>query len=238
MLRLAIYMKKKFGFLPPPSRQKPLEPNLECYGDGDEWVEAKLAEAHIDGFCEKAAEKFKEKEGRWFAEEYSEDTPEHVEFKLEWGHTLMPPDEVEAQCMESMPKILHHCDTDSGYKHGAAMTWGDEEFVYYINPKHERPAMDEPAGSCDVYYKFLYDEFWIYGAGWAGDDHGQSELLPNLRRCGVVSSWTFEYYDEYSDAGMEWKAKGKLPVGAHQWDCVRQAVVDSGGPPNLGCGGS
>jgi hypothetical protein len=36
---------------------------------------------------------------------------------------------------------------------------------------------------------------------------------------------------------MEWNAYGRLPIGSQMWDCVRKAVVDSGGPSDIGCGG-
>lgn len=146
-------------------------------------------------------------------------------------------------CLSTMPKLFHGCDTSSKWKHGGAYTFtqgGEDIYTFYVEPRHERPfpIPESPFGKCDVWYKFFYDEFYLYGGLFAGSDFGQSALLPNLRRCGVVSEWRFDYRVEPSDDGTEWEAYGRLPIGSQMWDCVRSAMVDSGGPSNIGCGGS
>lgn len=85
----------------------------------------------------------------------------------------------------------------------------------------------------------FYDEFYIYGGLWADTDHGQEKLMPSLRHCGVVSESAFDYLLNPDDSGAdyEWRAYGRLPVGAQQWIRVKQAVIDSGGPGDIVCGG-
>lgn len=234
----AIFFKNKFGFLPPPTRQKKLEGQLDCGGEDFRYSDASLAERHVAPFCEKLGDTYKTNTQGELAEQYDEGKPEHVEMRAVWKQpTQLPPDEVEAKCKESLLHTIHGCDTNSHWKHGGVYTWGDGNYEYYFTPKRDRPAQpDKVPGKCDVWYKFWYDEFYIYGGGWAGHDHGQEKLLPNLRRCGVVSEWRFDYREDPQDE-IEWEAYGRIPIGAQQWDCVRQAVVDSGGPSDIGCGG-
>jgi hypothetical protein len=238
----AIYMKNKFGFLPPPTREVPLKSDNQCFGEDDKYALRDLAMSHIQDFCTQLGNTYKPGTTSSFAVQYNEGLPEHVELKAEWGHSSahLSADDVEAQCMDSIPHIIDDCDTTTRWKHGGAHIWGDEAYVYYVTPKHERPtpAPEKVPGKCDVWYKFWYDEFYIYGGGWAGDDHGQSVLLPRLRDCGVVSEWRFDYYPDIQSDGMEWNAYGRIPIGAQQWDCVRKAVVAAGGPADIGCGGS
>lgn len=154
------------------------------------------------------------------------------------------PNDIKAQCTTSMSKLFHSCDTQSGWKHGGAYTFSEgkdnnrvDVYTYFMDPKHVRP--DPPPArlpsSCDVYYKFLYDEFFVSGGLWAGDDEGMSRFRSNIRRCGAVTAWKFKYKTEPDSNGFEWDAYGTLPIG-RQWNCVRQAIVDSGGAPDVVCG--
>jgi hypothetical protein len=172
------------------------------------------------------------------AEQYDEGNSEHVEMRAVWRQpTQLPPDEVGAKCKESLLHTIYGCDINSHWKYGGVYTWGNESYAYYFAPKRDRPAQpDKVSGKCDVWYKFWYDEFCIYGGGWASHDHSQEKPLPNFRRCGVVSEWRFDYRDDPQD-DIEWEAYGRMPIGAQQWDCVRQVVVDSGGPSDIGCEG-
>lgn len=84
-------------------------------------------------------------------------------------------------------------------------------------------------------YKFLYNSVWIHGGGWADDEDRRNLLADNVRRCGVVTKWTFDWYEDASSDGMEWEAYGRLPIGGQMGGCVRQAIVDSGGPSDVEC---
>jgi hypothetical protein len=233
-------MKNKFGFLPPPTRAVPLKSKTECFGEDDKYVDSDLTESYIKDYCQKLGEHYKPGSAGSFSEPYAEGKPEHFEMKMEWKSSAhLAANSVEDQCIDSMPKLIKDCDKGSRWKLGGAVIWGDETYVYYITPKHERPlpAPGKLPGKCDVWYKFLWDSFTVYGGGWAGNDHGQNKLLPNLRRCGALTKWKFEYLEEPFEDGMEWKATGRLPIGAQQWNCVRKAVVDSGGPSDVVCHG-
>ncbi|KAF2468348.1 uncharacterized protein BDR25DRAFT_344341 [Lindgomyces ingoldianus] len=239
----AVFFTSKFGFLPPPQREVPLTGKLECGGANNEYVD-KTQDKYIEDFCTNVAAEYQPGSIGEIARQYDEGLPEHVRFRFyrRPGGKLLP-NEIKKQCTDTMPKIFHECDTSTNWKHGGAYTFSkgqDDIYTYYVEPRHERPdpIPTKLPGKCDVWYKFWYDEFYIYGGLWAGNDWGQGQLLPNLRRCGIVSEWRFTYKEEPDKDGVEWEAYGRLPIGAQQWNCVRQAVVDSGGPSDIGCGGS
>ncbi|KAF2869219.1 hypothetical protein BDV95DRAFT_621072 [Massariosphaeria phaeospora] len=240
----AIHFKNKFGFLPPPERENPLKVNKECYDGGNRYVDKDLAEKWANDFCPNAAEKYKQGERSSYDEQYAEDKPDHVEFAAKWAASGRWSAAVfEDKCLDVLPDLVTGCDGASRWKTGGVSRFqdGDDDiYTFMFTPKHDRPSPvpSEAPGWCDVYFKFPapYNEFYIYGGLWAGNDHGQGQLLPNVRRCGVVTDWEFEYYEEPDKDGYEWKAWGKIPIGAQQWGCIANAVKDSHGP-EITCGG-
>ncbi|KAF1817297.1 hypothetical protein P152DRAFT_14723 [Eremomyces bilateralis CBS 781.70] len=238
----AVFFTSKFGFLPPPAKKEPLDEELQCFGYDNEYVD-KSQDKFIKDFCHKVAAEYKPFSSGRIEHEYDEGLPGQVRFKLHrTSDGTLPSDEVERQCNSAMSKIFHGCDTSTNWKHGGAYAFTKDKkeiYTYLVEPARSRPD-PIPAklpGTCDVWYKFWHAEFFIHGGLWAEGDYGQDKLLPNLRRCGVVTAWKFEYREESDKDNLEWYAYGHLPVGAQQWNCVRQAVVDSGGPPDIGCGG-
>jgi hypothetical protein len=82
--------------------------------------------------------------------------------------------------------------------------------------------------SCDVSYKFLFDQFEIRGKVWEGNELGANGegLLKQLRGCGDLTEWHFEWTP--NDVTYEWYASGHLPIGTK--NCVGNAVHTAGGP--------
>jgi hypothetical protein len=243
-----VYFTSKFGFLPPPEKITPLDERLECYGGGNAYVD-KGQDKHSEEFCTKVAAEYQPGSSGEIAVQFNEGTPEHVQFKfIRDTRGKILPNDIKAQCISAIGKLFHGCDTSSGWKYGGGYTFSEgkddkrvDVYSYSVDPRRDRPSPipEKLPSHCDVWFKFFngYDEFFVSGGLWAGDDWGQSKLLPNLRRCGLVMSWKFEYRAEPGQDGLEWDAYGTLPIGAQQWNCVRQAVVDSGGAPDIGCGG-
>lgn len=54
----------------------------------------------------------------------------------------------------------------------------------------------------------------MYGAGWSTYDNGQQTLLPSIKGCrGLgVTKWSFKYFDEPDEDGMEWKVTFRTPI--------------------------
>jgi hypothetical protein len=231
----------------PPDLPKPLviTENLECKNGGNQYVHSAQFEKHIDEFCTSAANEFKHEPGvrSTIRREWNNNKPDHFGFSLVYdAGERSSPDEIKSQCVEKMYKLLNDCDVDSTFKHGGSLTIarGDNPlYEYSAYGYHNRPdpiPAEKPA-KCDVWYKFFYNEFFISGGLFAGSDHGQDYLLPNLRKCGVVSEWWFEYKGSIEGDNFEWDAYGRLPIGAQQWGCVRQAIIDAGASTGFKCGG-
>jgi hypothetical protein len=237
----AVYFTKEFGFLPKPEKEALVE-QVDCWGEEDQYID-KNQDKHIADFCNKVTDEYEPGSFGEIIHEYDEGTPDHVRFRLFRRLGRLPSEDVNAQCLDALPKIFHHnCDTDSQWKHGGSVTYnkGDEAaYTWYMEPRHARP-LPIPAkasAKCEVWWKATHVEFFISGGLWAGDDYGQSQLLPNLRGCGDVTAWTFDYNEEPKEDGREWEAYGRLPYWGDQWGCVRQAMIDAGADGDFGCGG-
>lgn len=218
----------------------------ECAGKEEEYFWRDNARAHVDEYCNEMGGQYKPGTEGNFEKSYETGTAEEQIWSFQWkakGQSEQPA--VVEKCKAVMADLIDGCDTNSHeWKHGGRFVWAtdpnspDAEYTFNMRAKRARNTpVGKRVGKCDVWYKFWYDEFFISGGGFAGADHGQSQLLGNLRRCGVVSEWRFDYYDKIQDDGTEWNAYGRIPIGAQQWDCVRRAMVDSGSQGDIGCGG-
>ncbi|KAF2734646.1 hypothetical protein EJ04DRAFT_602331 [Polyplosphaeria fusca] len=240
---MAVYWKGKFGYLPKPSRDAVLNDKKECNGQTREYFSRDPHYGHIDGFCNDAVNKYEPGNSGKHEKRYYEGLPEEVKWNMQWqasGHE--DAQTVLDKCISVFKDLIDGCDTnDHLRKHGGGFTWasnGKQEYQFTIAPVRERPTRSRTPGKCDVYYKFLYDEFFLRGGGFAGYDYGQDQLLPKLRSCGVVSEWKFTYFDELADDDdAEWEAYGRLPIGSQQWGCVRDAMQGAGHEGSLKCGG-
>lgn len=145
----------------------------------------------------------------------------------------------EEYCNTQLNRISDDCD---GNDPANPMNWkgggqlGLPDALYHINPQALRqPLPNTPSGSCDVQYKFLFDEFWIWGNGYATWDYGQSDggLLQQVKGCDGLSDWSFSY--GLGSDGREWSAHGKLLIG--KAGCVGRAIESAGGPKDVDCSG-
>ena len=181
--------------------------------------------------------------GSTFSQDYNANTPDAVTIKTSWPTGPRDYQIFADECNYYLSTISNGCDVPSGgsnpmnWKGGGTMS-DNNNITYTVTPSANRaPAPNAPLGSCTSWYKFFYATFDVYGGGWADSDYGQSSggLLAQLRGCGVVTGWQFEYYDTPASDGTEWHAWGKLPIGTR--GCVGRAVTSSGGFSG-GCGGN
>ena len=152
----------------------------------------------------------------------------------------------EAECNKQLKATSDNCDGNDpanpmNWKGGGTTTITstnpDLKVLYHITPKSARqPLPNKPGGSCDVKYKFLYDEFWIWGNGYATSDYAQRSngLMQQLKGCDGLTGWNFNY--GLGDDGREWSANGHLLIG--KADCVGRAIASAGGPLGIDCSGS
>ena len=92
------------------------------------------------------------------------------------------------------------------------------------------------ADSCDVSYKFVYDEFQIRGKNFVPASFGTdgSGLKHQIAGCGAITDWNFQLTP--TDPTYQWSASGHLPIGTKA--CVGRAVVSAGGANDDNCHGA
>jgi hypothetical protein len=151
----------------------------------------------------------------------------------------------EAECNRQLKATSDNCDGNDpanpmNWKGGGTTTITstnpDLKVLYHITPKSTRQALpNKPGGSCDVRYKTLFDEFWIWGNGYATSDYGQKSngLQQQLKGCDGLTSWSFDY--GLGNDGREWSAHGRLLIG--KAGCVGRAIASAGGPSGVDCSG-
>jgi hypothetical protein len=90
------------------------------------------------------------------------------------------------------------------------------------------PSSVPEGDSCDVSYKFLFDEFEVRGKGWTDAELGPDgdNLKSQISGCGDLTSWNFQLTP--TDPTYQWYASGNLPIGVK--NCVGKAVQSAGGP--------
>ncbi|KAH8588749.1 hypothetical protein B0O99DRAFT_693184 [Bisporella sp. PMI_857] len=127
-----------------------------------------------------------------------------VDISVDWPPGVKIPFD-KAECNKQLKATSNNCDGNDpacpmNWKGGGTTTITstspDLKVLYHITPKDIRQALPtKPSGSCDVQYKFLYDEFWIWGNGYATSDYGQKNngLLQRLEGCDGLTGWSFDY---------------------------------------------
>ncbi|KAL8792559.1 MAG: hypothetical protein Q9195_004858 [Heterodermia aff. obscurata] len=186
---------------------------------------------NIQSFCAASAAQPNDiaNTGSTFSQDYNANTPDDVTIKTSWPTGPRDYQIFADECNYYLSTISNGCDVPSGgsnpmnWKGGGIMS-DHNNITYTVTPRANRaPAPNAPLGSCKSWYKFFYATFDVYAGGWADSDYGQSSggLLAQLRGCGVVTGWQFEYYDAPASDGMEWHAWGKLPIGTRGNDKAR-----------------
>ena len=117
------------------------------------------------------------------------------------------------------------------WKAGGTLERG--KVLYHVEPQGERqPEPKEVLGHCRTRYDFLYDSYWIEGAGWGDSDSGD-RLRDELYDC-AGSHYGFGY--QLKDDGSEWQLSGRSPVWRKK--CIEGAIKDAGGPSDISCSGN
>lgn len=133
---------------------------------------------------------------------------------------------------DTAPLVSNGCslpgtDNVMNWKHGGSIS-DNNGIKYSITPTQSRPpAPEHPYGQCNV-QGHLWGYSWdLWGAGFANSDFG-AELLRQVRGCGAVTAWKFEYFDEPAPDGTEWHAQGTLPLFISD-HCLGKAIKSAGG---------
>ncbi|KAL9625165.1 MAG: hypothetical protein Q9160_000566 [Pyrenula sp. 1 TL-2023] len=204
---------------------------------------------NIPDFCGKLQALGPVRGGNNHKETYNINTPDVADFTAAWdGDDSTIYTEVDTNtCTQDLKDFINSCNqptfqTDNGiavpgsnnmnFKHGGSFK--KDGITYTVNPTAIRhtPAPDDAHGitSCNINWAALWNAFDIWGYGVASGDFGGA-LAGNIRKCGLLTHWSFEYYplpaDHYKPStflAAEWHASGRLPIGHQMKDCVGNAI--------------
>lgn len=168
---------------------------------------------------------------------YNEGTPNKVTLSmdLETGSSVKHNGD---DCIKYLMMAVDGCDPSSevnpaNYKAGGLITIGGDR--YRVSPGTLRSAAEKgKQAACDSAYKVFFNEYWVWGHGWASSDNGKS-LQDEVKGCALLpDTWSFEY--GLGDDGREWTAKFR--TGVFQKSCVGNALKTAAGIDGVGCHGS
>ncbi|KAI1769817.1 hypothetical protein F4818DRAFT_450792 [Hypoxylon cercidicola] len=221
--------------------------DLHCNGLGSKkYMSADTLAGNIKTFCQAAVvQGVQDKDSGSVSRNYNPRTLDEVDISVDWPSGVKIPFD-EAECNKQLKATSDNCDGNDpanpmNWKGGGTTTITSTnpalKLLYHITPKSARqPLPNKPGGSCNVAYKFLYDEFWIWGNGYATSDFGQQSngLMQQLKGCDGLTDWNFNY--GLGDDGREWSANGHLLIG--KAGCVGRAIGSANGPSGVDCSGS
>lgn len=214
----------------------------KAYTDGSELNDK------YEGFCNGATEP--DSIAGWksgYSKTYFSGTPDEVEFYVAYVADSSDLDEFDAdECIDSMDRVINSCDGNDpsnpmDWKFGGE--WQRGGWLYRVSPQVTNrpwPVIQSSYGTCKGWYKFLFGSYKIQGAGFSSSDYGAS-LLSAAKDCigsGGITNWAFEYYDEPTDDGYEWKATFRTPIWSRARCFNNNKVVFKIGGFTDGCGGN
>jgi hypothetical protein len=113
------------------------------------------------------------------------------------------------------------------WKHGGSIT-DNNSIKYTITPTQPRPPPpSSPQGHCEAHYWPSHWAWQVSGGGFSQGDT-RAAIESNMRGCGAVTAFKFEYYDKPQADGTEWWSSGTLPIFMSD-HCVAKAVRSAGG---------
>ncbi|DAA74179.1 TPA_exp: Uncharacterized protein A8136_3677 [Trichophyton benhamiae CBS 112371] len=175
---------------------------------------------------------------------FHEGTPDEHTFELRLSNGAQK--YVKEDCLFSFNRIINGCDGNDAnnpmnWKFGGR--WVRGGYTYEINVKRENrpwPPIKKPHGSCEGWYKAVYSDYKLHGAGWSTYDSGRQTILPSIKGClGLgVTAFKFKYFDEPDKDGMEWELKFHTPIWVRARCFDNNKVAFSSGGFTNGCVGN
>ncbi|KKK22529.1 hypothetical protein P175DRAFT_0500860 [Aspergillus ochraceoroseus IBT 24754] len=176
---------------------------------------------------------------------FYEDTPDAHKFRISLAGGANR--YVEEECLDAFRTIIGSCsplrywENPMNFKLGGRYVKGAYTYeLSMVGKERPWPVIRKPYGSCRGWYKVAYTKYEIYGAGWAGWDHGRKTLLPSTIGCvGLgVTKFKFHYLDQPDKNGMEWKATFNTPIFTRSRCFKNNKVVEGCAGFTDGCGGN
>jgi hypothetical protein len=192
----------------------PITDSMTCYsGQGSKaYASAESLNNNINDFCSYVGHNAPSNEAGWSrSKNYYSGSLDEYTMVVSLSDKATTFD--ESACQKAIGTIINGCDVPSGannpmnWKGGGKRVEG--EFTYAVNiyrTNRPWPPPSKPTQSCEGWYKFLFQSYDIYGAGWATYDWGQQTLMKQVNPCcgsGSLTGWTFDYFDSPDENGYE-----------------------------------
>lgn len=225
-----------------------LKDEFTCHSRGNSrrYVSADRANKHYKDFCKWVDDNKPRNEVDWDrSKTYDSGTPEEHEFSVTLSNRAADFDRVE--CEDSFNKLINSCDKDNNpmkWKQGGKFVRDGGDYTYELSPRKSGrpwPPPREPYGRCEGWWKVLFGQYEVEGAGFATWDHGQKTMLPNMNSCygHGTTKWKFKYHDNaQNNNGYEWKATFNTPIWVRARCWKNNKVVKAAGGWTNGCRGN
>ncbi|EZF78372.1 hypothetical protein H105_00529 [Trichophyton soudanense CBS 452.61] len=163
---------------------------------------------------------------------FLEGTPNEQTFHLRLSNDAR--EYVKEDCLFSFNRIINGRD---GNDANNPMNW---KFGGRWRENRPWPPIKKPHGSCEGWYKAMYSDYKLHGAGWSTYDSGRQTILPSIKGClGLgVTAFKFKYFDEPDKDGMEWELKFHTPIWVRARCFGNNEVAFSSGSFTNGCVGN
>lgn len=217
-------------------------PNKTCNGlAANKYVERDALQSAIqDHFCPDAVAQGRlDKDSASIMRRYNQGTMDDVTVAINYAPGLnFKPN--TADCVNSLlGDVTDGCDGNDptgnpdNYRGGGIVNLG--AVGYQIEPQAVRQlAKSGLQGGRDSTYKFLWNEYTMWGHGFASGDFGMA-LKGQIGGCALLpDTWSFQY--GLGSDGREWTAKFR--TGVFQRGCVGHATIAAEAPGDFGCAGS
>lgn len=175
---------------------------------------------------------------------YHAGTPDEHSFLLQLSSNAATYNKDE--CLESFDRIVNGCDggdpnNPMNWKFGGRYVRG--EYTYEVNVKRDNrpwPPIQKPHGDCVGWYKIVYGDYFLRGAGWSTWDSGEDTIRPSIKGClGLgITQWNFNYFDRPDSDGMEWSLAFHTPIWVRARCFNNNKVAEASGGFTDGCGGN
>ena len=217
----------------------PPTPTKECSGlAANKYVARETLRSLIeDAFCPEAVKQGGLDPGSSaIMRRYNEGTPEDVTLAIEYKPGVKFKPDLTGCVGSLLGDLTDGCDppndeeNPANWKGGGLLTVGN--VAYRIVPQSKRQLHEwKVEGGCMEWYNVVFEEYWMWGHGFASSDHGAG-VKAQLQGCALLpDTWDFRY--ELGEDHREWTAKFRTGVG--QRSCVNHAVVTAGAPGDFNC---
>ena len=172
---------------------RPVEIDTQtCYSSlntSKAYASAEALYNNIGDFCQHVGNNVPYSSFGWTrSKTYYQNTPEEYTMTVIVANLVFSSD--GHRCIDAMTSIIDGCDVSDGgtnpmnWKQGGQHVHG--EYTYQIDISRQNrpwPPPAKPRQRCEGWYKFFFQHYDIYGAGWANHDWGEKSLMQAINPC-------------------------------------------------------